>query len=332
MGVIGNGDMGARHAANIHRYVKGARTAGLYDIDAKKAERIAEECGSAVVFESAAELITDDEIDAIVIASPDHTHNEYALQCLEARKPVLCEKPLATSAVEARPIIDAEAELGRQLVSVGFMRRFDPAHVSLLEAVRSDRIGRARLYKGVHRNRFVPPASPDEHFIHQAAVHDIDASRWLLESEIKRVFVRGVRVDPTLEDPARDLLLINLTFEDSSLAAIEVFLSAKYGYEVTAEVVGESGTLTTLPPDQMVVRTDGSRRVIIDGDWLGRFSDAYILELRHWVNYIRGAYGHEPLATAWDGYLSLLVADACVRSLESGEPVSVTYPSRPEIY
>ncbi|MDX1618804.1 MAG: Gfo/Idh/MocA family oxidoreductase [Balneolaceae bacterium] len=332
VGIVGAGGMGFRHAMNIRDWGKGAYVAGVYDPDAERAGRVAAECGEVVQFDSAGALIEDERTDAVIVASPDHTHVEFTLNCLDAGKPVLCEKPLATSADSARRVVDAEVEIGRQLVTVGFMRRFDPAHLAVRESAGSGRIGTPWLYKGVHRNRSAPPASPEEHFIHQSAVHDIDAARWLLGSEVERVYVRGARLDSSLDEAARDLILIDLDFTSGAFAAIELHLSARYGYEVAVELVGDSGSVATLPPDRHELWSEGQRSRSVPPDWLERFEEAYIGELRHWITSVAENGAGDAGATPWDGFIALLVADACVESLETGEPVDVTGPSMPALY
>lgn len=105
------------------------------------AERLAHEVGVETVYTDALELIGDHDVDAVVIASPAQTHEAFVAACLEAGKPVLCEKPLASSAEAARRVLDAEAALGRRLVQTGFMRRFDPGYVELKSRVDRGEVG-----------------------------------------------------------------------------------------------------------------------------------------------------------------------------------------------
>jgi myo-inositol 2-dehydrogenase/D-chiro-inositol 1-dehydrogenase len=193
VGVIGTGRMGSRHAVNIHRYVKGARVAAMHDHDQAQARRVAAECGSARAYSDPLRLIQDAGVDAVVIASPDLTHAEFVHTCLRHHKPVLCEKPLSTTAAETRKIIEAEQALGRRFIAVGFNRRFDPKHVAVRQVLAAGEIGRAFLYKGVHRNAMVPPDWPGKAVVTDSAIHDIDSVRWLLGQEITEVYVRGVR-------------------------------------------------------------------------------------------------------------------------------------------
>ncbi len=331
VGVIGAGGMGTRHALNLHRYVAGAHVAAIYDLDGARANEVAAACGGAAVLDDPIHLIEDGEVDAVIIAAPDTTHATFTHACLSMEKPVLCEKPLATSAADALGIVEAEQAVGRQLVGVGLMRRFDPQHLAVQQAVAAGQIGRALMFKGVHRNAHCPPHLPGEVVITNSAVHDIDAARWLLAQEVENVYVRGVRTRASFSDETRDLLLMQMELSNGCLATVEVFVAAEYGYEVSAEIVGERGTAVTLQPDQALVRAHGARGVAVPADWLTRFQEAYVAELRAWVQGIRTeqAFGG---ANAWDGYMSLLVSDACAQSLRSGASVAVPVPTKPRLY
>ncbi len=331
IGVIGAGGMGSRHAVNLQRHVKGAQVVAIYDLDQARAGQVAEECGSAKAFQDPAQLIQDAGIDAVVIASPDSTHAEFVHACLRHHKPVLCEKPLATKADEALKIIEAEQTLGRRLIATGFMRRFDPQHVAVRQAVAAGEIGRPILFKGVHRNPMIPPHLPGEVVVTNSAIHDIDSARWLLGQEITEVFVRGVRTHTSFSDETRDMVLIQMALSGECLATAEVSVAVEYGYEVSAEIIGERGTALTLQPDDALVRAREARSVAVPRNHLARFQEGYILELTDWVHSAQTGQAFTG-ATAWDGYMSLLVTDACIQSLQSGTPISVSTPARPGFY
>src|SRR5215207_10397165 len=163
VGVIGSGGMGARHAETLSGMVSGARVGGVMDLDRPRAEKLATDCGPDVmVFEDEQALIRHDDIDAIVVTTPDETHAGLVMECLQHQKPVFCEKPLATSVEDARRIVDAEVELGRKVVQVGFMRRYDPQHLDVKDAIDSGAIGHPILFKGTHRNAGAAPGSSSE--------------------------------------------------------------------------------------------------------------------------------------------------------------------------
>jgi myo-inositol 2-dehydrogenase / D-chiro-inositol 1-dehydrogenase len=331
IGVIGAGGMGMRHAVNLHRHVKGARVAAIYDLDQARAGQVAAQCGSAKAFPDPGQLIQDAGVDAVLIASPDPTHAQFVHACLQHHKPVLCEKPLATTADEALKIIEAEQALGRRLIAVGFMRRFDPQHVAVRQVVAAGEIGRPILFKGVHRNPMLPPLWTGEVVITNAAIHDIDSTRWLLGQEITEVYVRGVRTHTSFSDETQDMLLIQMALSGECLATAEVSVAVEYGYEVSAEIVGERGAAVTTQPDQVLVRSRGARSLAVPQDHLTRFQQAYISELTEWVHALQTGQAFTG-GNAWDGYMSLLVSDAGVQSLQSGTPVPVSTPARPGLY
>lgn len=181
VGVIGTGGMGGMHAENLHARVANARLAAVSDVDAARAEEVAERYGSVAVYTDGADLIRDENVEAVVIASPDPTHAPLVLECLKAEKPVLCEKPLADSAEAALEVVEAEVGLGRKLVQVGFMRRYDPQHVAVKEALSSGDVGAPIVFKGWHRNADLDPGIDSEWIVVNATIHDIDSARWFIE-------------------------------------------------------------------------------------------------------------------------------------------------------
>ena len=166
VGVIGTGVMGAYHAHLLNGTIAGAALGGTFDIDAARAAEVAAQAPGARAFANPDELITADDVDAVLIASLDPTHEEFVLACLEAGKPVLCEKPLAPTVEGCQRILDTEAALGRRLVDVGFMRRHDPGYVAIKTALHGGRVGRPLIVHNVHRNPDQPARHP-QHDAHQ---------------------------------------------------------------------------------------------------------------------------------------------------------------------
>jgi myo-inositol 2-dehydrogenase / D-chiro-inositol 1-dehydrogenase len=331
VGIIGTGGMGTRHAQNLSRYISGACTAGLYDLDTSRAQQAAKLCGNPRVWDDPLRLIEDDGIDALLIVSPDDTHTGLTLACLKAGKPVLCEKPLATNDVDALTVMAAETALGRRLVSVGFMRRFDPQYAAVKAAAISGELGHRLLFKGVHRNTAAPYDTSGETILTNSAGHDFDSARWLLDEEIEEVHVRGLCSRPDLPPGTRDLLLVELALTNGCLGMVEVFANAGYGYEVSAELVCQRGTATTCQGDQVRVRATGQRGYAVPGDWLARFQEAYVAELRAWIESLRSGQTFQG-ASVWDGFVALRVSGASIHALATGAAVRVDLPPRPDLY
>lgn len=331
IGIIGTGGMGARHAMNLYRFVSGADVVALYDLDQNRAREVAAQCGDPVVFDDPHKLIQDKNVDAVMIVSPDATHAGLTLACVHAGKPVLCEKPLATDVKDAERVLEAEVTLGRKLVSVGFMRRFDPQHVAVKNISSSGEIGRPLLFKGVHRNASVAFGITGATVLINSAGHDLDSARWLLGQEVQEVYVRGFRSREELHPDTKDLLFVVLSLTNNCMATAEVYVNDDYGYEVSAELVCQSGTAVTEQPDLALVRGKSHRGFFVPSDWLARFQEAYITELRDWVDSVQK---QQPFhgATAWDGFVTMKVTSACIESLNTGQVVPVKLPEKPALY
>jgi myo-inositol 2-dehydrogenase / D-chiro-inositol 1-dehydrogenase len=155
VGLIGCGVMGSDHARILQTEVASARLVAAYDADAGRAEKVAAGAERARVFASAHALIADPEIQAVIIASPDETHAELSIACIEAGKPALCEKPLAASLEECRTVIAAETKAGRRLIQVGFMRRFDPGYRAMKTKIGEAGLGRPIFFRCVPSNASV---------------------------------------------------------------------------------------------------------------------------------------------------------------------------------
>lgn len=317
VGVIGVGVMGADHAHKLARVVSGSDLVAVTDFDATVAAGVAAELGARVLTDGYA-LIADAGVDAVVIATRDDTHADLVRAALRAGKPVMCEKPLAPTAAECRELVTAQRSLGRpvDLVTVGFMRRFDPPYVALRARVRDGALGVPLVVHGVSRNVTSYPGGDSASSITNSAIHELDIMPWLLDSPIVEVSYQhgrssvhaGARQDPQfyLLRTASDVLV-----------TVELFLNAAYGYETRCEVVLETGAVALALPAHVVVDAESRRGVDYPADWIPRYSDAYRIELQEWVDSI-AAGRPSTLATAEDGLRAAVVADALIESMNSG--------------
>lgn len=321
VGVIGAGAMGAAHVRTLATSVSGAEVTLVYDIDRDRAAEVAVAAGAAPASSEAA-LIESPNVDAVVIAAPDPLHAELTLAGLKRGLPVLCEKPLAVTADEAIRVVEAEATAGRPLIQVGFMRRFDPGYLAMRRVFADGEVGSARLLHCVHRNATAHPTATSEGIARNSMIHEIDIARWLLDDEIVSIEIRTPHRGEGLADPQ----LATLEMRSGVLVSVEVFVNAGYGYDVRAELVGDRGTVSLEPPAHVSMRRNGADGGPVSPDYLARFGEAYRAQMTAWVE--AAATGGVGGATAWDGYVAGLVADAGAIALRTGDRVAVEVPTR----
>lgn len=330
VGVIGTGVMGAAHVAMLSSEVAGAKVAATFDLDADRAAEAVAGLPGVRLHADPIALIDDPEVDAVLVASSDATHEEFVLACLAVGKPVLCEKPLTPDVRGCLKIVEAEQSLGRRLLSVGFMRRYDPGYAELKRMLDGGEIGAALLLHCVHRNPIALPELPSEVLVTGSAVHEIDTARWLLGSEIASVSAHPPRRSSLVWGATQDPQFLVFVTADGVVVDVEVFVNAQYGYDVRCELVGERGAVTLGSPARTLVRAESREARAVPRDWRERFAEAYRRELQDWVDH--AARGAACAATAWDGYVATAVAQAALVALADGERHPVRLAERPPLY
>jgi myo-inositol 2-dehydrogenase/D-chiro-inositol 1-dehydrogenase len=325
LGIIGAGVMGADHARTIATSVSAARLVAVADADEGRARAVASANGADRAYAEPMALITDKAVDAVLVASPDATHVDLVLACLAAGKPVLCEKPLAPDVEGCRTVLAAETALGRRLVQVGFMRRFDPGYTAMKKELAAGRLGAPVMMHCVHRNASAPPWFDDVMVITNSAVHEIDIARFVLDDEIAAttLFVRPKR-------GARDRQFMVLEMRRGVIVDVEVFVNAGYGYDVRAELSCEAGSVGLRPQapiERRVMLQDG---IALAEDWRLHFAAAYRNQLQAFVGFVRT--GVAVGASAYDGYAATAIASACLEALQSGSRTPVALDARAPLY
>ncbi len=326
LGIIGCGVMGADHAEIFAQDVPGVSISMMCDADQMRARKIADHSGAKNVVTDPYVLIKDSSVDAVLIAAPDQFHAPLTLACLEAGKPVLCEKPLSQDVQECLSILSAEEKRGKHLVQIGFMRRFDPSYAEIKSLLMRGDLGKALMFHCFHRN--VSPAYDfrAEMAICNSAPHEFDVARWMLVSEVKKISV----FRPPVGGVTAPVFMVLETVA-GHIINIEVNISANYGYDVRGELVGEKGTAFLRAPVHADVNLELKQINTYPADWRPRFRDAYRLQNQAWVKSI--VSGKPTIgANAWDGYCSTAIADAGVKALNSGKAAAVELIAKPKFY
>jgi myo-inositol 2-dehydrogenase/D-chiro-inositol 1-dehydrogenase len=331
VGVIGVGMIGQDHIRRLTQVVSGAQVVALTDVDPARARTVADSVPGSRALATGPDVIRDDEVDAVVVASWGPTHEEFVLECIEAGKPVFCEKPLATTQEACRRILDAEVASGRRLVMVGFMRRYDASYRAVKSAVDGGAIGTPLLMHCAHRNPSVPPYGfTTEMMITDAAIHELDLVRWMFDEEVVATSVLKPRRSSKAGEDLHDPLVVLLEMASGVLVDVELSVNIGYGYDIRGEVVGESGTAALAETAVALVKSDGHRSGRVPADWRERFIRAYDIELQEWLDAV--AAGGSTGPSAWDGYAAAVVADSCLEALQTGTRTTVSLRERPDFY
>ena len=330
VGVIGVGMIGQDHIRRITQVLTGGSVTAVNDVDAARAGQVAAGLPGAVTHATAQDLIADGNVDAVLVASWGPAHEEQVVAAIAAGKPVFCEKPLAPSSAACQRIMDAEMAAGRRLVQVGFMRRYDAGYRAMKAALEDGGLGAPLLMHCAHRNPSVPDYFTTDMIISDSAVHEIDIVRWLFGEEIVAASVLTPRRSGHAPEGVQDPLILVLEMSGGGLVDDELFVNARYGYDVRGEVVCETGTVALADVSEVTVRTQNRHSGRVPVDWRDRFIRAYDTELQEWLDAVAAGTSTGP--TSWDGFAAAAVTDAALEALRTGQRTAVSMPERPDFY
>jgi myo-inositol 2-dehydrogenase/D-chiro-inositol 1-dehydrogenase len=327
--VLGCGRIGVMHAANIAAHPR-ARLAGVQDINASAAEKTAAATG-APVFKSAAEIFASPDVDAVLIATATDTHADLLEQAIAAGKPVLCEKPIDLSL--ARVNRCAEKIRGTKLpILIGFVRRFDPGHKAVHDAVRAGEIG--ELHQVVVTSRD-PGLAPEAYLkvsggiLRDMTIHDFDMARYILGEEPETVFAVGSQlVNAALMQKLGDHDTISLVMTTASgkQALILNSREASYGYDQRVEAFGSKGMAISENRRPHLMRMSGKdstdSAAPLMNFFIERYREAFDAEIGAFVDAIET---QQPAVVGFeDGRRALALAEAAMKSIAEGHAVKVS--------
>ena len=328
--VVGAGNMGADHIERLARRIAGAEVSVVVDADLSRAQKAVEAIPSAVAVSKLGQALNREDVDAVVIAAPAFLHQEMLLQVQEHDLPILCEKPLTPDAASSWEIVEAEQRLGKKRIQVGFMRRFDAEYQRLRALLATGELGELLMLHCLHRNAETRRDFTNEMIITDSVSHEFDAIRYLTGQEIKNVQVRLGRVTRHARSGQHDPQHVLIETESGVLADVEIFVNARFGYQVATQAVCEKGIVNIGEDDGPYIRSGGRWGGEIAPGFVERFRSAYDREVQSWVD---AAKRHEVGGpTVWDGYVTSACCEAGVAAQRNGEKVEVSLQAKPSVY
>ncbi len=196
IGIVGYGPQGREIADTLLR-VPGASISAICDTYAPMLRRAQRDVPDATRHEDYREILDNQNIQAVIVATPTHLHRDIAIHALEAGKNVYCEAPMASSIDDAKRIASAAQNASNQIFQVGQIYRSNPQHRSVFQFMRSGAIGKPAMARGQwHAKNSWQRASPSPDrarelnwrldpsvslgLIGEAALLQLDVAYWVL--------------------------------------------------------------------------------------------------------------------------------------------------------
>lgn len=322
--VIGAGKIGAVHA-KAYAAMPRAELVAICDSRLDAAQELAGAYSTRAF--SAIEQVLKEEVDVIDICTPTPTHLDYIKSAAAAGKHICCEKPLARSISQAMEAARICEETGVMLFVAHVLRWF-PEYRRLKELITSGAIGDTVEVRTSRGGKARPGADNwlsnmqmSGGVVLDLLIHEFDWLRWCYGS-VRRVYARGLYGSSV---PGIDYALVTLRFDNGVIAHVEGNWARPSGFVTSVEVAGKEGLLH--------FRNTESRALIIErrrgeGESVEDITppsmtlvDPYYKELAHFIDCIEE--NRPPEVTAEDGIEAVRICEAALRSITTGEPVTL---------
>jgi predicted dehydrogenase len=321
VGVVGLGYWGPNLARNFAA-LPGCELAWLCDASPEARGRLERSFPSARSTGELSDLLADDQLDAIVLATPVPTHAELAIAVAGAGKHCFVEKPLATTAAGAERAVAAAADAGKILM-VGHLLEYHPAVARLKQLVDSEELGQLYYIYGNRLN--LGKLRADENALWSLGAHDVSVALHLIGEEPEECIAHGASY---VRESVQDVVFCYLRFPSGVVAHLHLsWLDPHKERRIT--VVG-SGRMATF--DDMLIE---GKLTIYDkgfdedtrswGEYIARSGDTFSpripnveplrIECEHFIECIRN--NATPRSDGHSGLRVVRVLEALQRSLDA---------------
>lgn len=330
--LIGCGRAGMIHARNYKNKIENARITAVADAVEEAAKAAAEELGVEKCFSDYKEILSDPEIDAVIVVAPTNLHKQIVIDCAAAGKHIFCEKPMAMTVEECDEMI-AACDRHKVKLQIGFMRRFD---ASFREAKRLVEEGAIGELVQIHSNTRGPSKprpwmydiKKSNGILAEVNSHDIDAVRWMAGSDIETVYaVAGNFRNPEAEADYPDYydsVLMSGTLKSGVHFCIDGAAYVQYGYDSKMELIGTKGKIQVGRSEKEHVHCttveQGTATPFVNS-WMILFIDAYLAEDTSFVNAVLNDTPVE--VSGVDGRMAVATVEAGNRSITEKEIIKV---------
>jgi predicted dehydrogenase len=343
-GVIGTGMMGCEHIRNIME-IDDAKVVAISDPDERSrgwAILCSGEDPELEAYEDHREMLERAPIDAVVVASPNHTHVQVMADVFATDKHVLLEKPMCTTIEDCRAVVEG-ASSHPGLVWVAMEYRYMAPAARFLREIAEGRVGELKMLAiREHRHPFLPKVGDWNRFnrntggtLVEKCCHFFDLMNLAIGTSPVRVYGSGGQdvnhLDELYDGEVPDILdnaFVIVDYEGGCRAHLDLCMFAESTpNEQQLVATGNGGRLECLIPEGIL--TMGTRKfrdfetIQVGADervrYEGLHHGASYLEHLDFLDAIRS--GGPPRVTASDGLLAVAVGIAAHRSIDEGRPV-----------
>jgi predicted dehydrogenase len=315
LGLIGVG----RHGSRYLHHIADLPEARLVAV-CRRTGTMAESAGRSIpCYTDYRKLIDDPDVEAAIVVTPPSVNRDICLAGVQAKKPLLIEKPLATMAADAAAMVEAAREAGVTLMTAQTLR-FDPAIVSC--QAHGHEAGSPRYLSLTLRMEPGPASQPSSAFsgrgiLLEIGIHLLDLVRFLTGEEVEEVRCLMDAVPPAAAE-ARVFAWLRTTGGCWALLDVSRISSGRIG---RVDWVGAKGQLEADWHTRRLrlVSASGSSR-----EWHVEPTPTIVETLRSFIGSVRT--GTAPAISGEDGQRAVEIAEACYESARrNGEPVTVRH-------
>ena len=348
--VVGSGRIGTLRANMASRHPS-VRFLAVSDIDPEKAGMLGQQVNADLTSSDNYRIISDPQVNTVVVSTPEHEHVEAILQALELGKPVFVEKPLALTLDDTDKIVEAVDRTGVEL-RIGYSRRHDRRWMLAREQVAQGRLGgiigiQSRVYNSRAHMMEILKRSPEATPVLDALTYYVDMACWYLDDvRPVEVIARGnYGLYKEMGYDIHDVTWAIITFENGALVNLGICyaLPARYptyGQSARFEVLGEDGVivLDMDNKDSFLFTDKGVPHAYVpdhyvdalfmqsnsSGDWaMGEYWGPIANETRSWLDHLAAGTTCSH-TTVREGRRTVEVTLAIEEAARTGQPVKLS--------
>lgn len=321
VGLIGAGRHG-RYIAPMIRQAGEVSLCAAADVSEEALDRAMSECGFSTGYALYQDMLEDEPLDAVIVATPHHLLHEASLAVIRAGKHLFVEKPMALNRMQGEAIVNA-ARQAKVALMVGYCLRFNAVRTRMKELLMRGAVGEITAVmagKGSppHTNWLADPAQGGGQMLFLGS-HLIDQVLWMVDGPAESVYAEMTKRRDTGADETTSF---TMTFANDVRAQMVVSQNVGVGFDYV-EILGTAGRLRTEWSSMMLHVQSTALPAYAEMTTMRVQGEShqpmYAAELCEFAAAIREK--REPAVTGEDGLRTLAVMDAVFESAQTGQPV-----------